>query len=223
MKIRSFTFNPFAENTYVLYDETGECAIVDPGCYDPDEKEALTACISEEGLKPVRLILTHCHIDHILGLPFIAETYGVQAEMHKGELQVLKYAQQMGMMYGTPVDRMPDPGPFLDDGDVVTFGNTSLEILFTPGHSPASICLFERTTKQLISGDVLFRDSIGRTDLPGGNYETLLKSIFSKLMILDDDVRVYPGHMETTTIGTERQWNPFLKDWIRQHPEYASR
>lgn len=223
MLIHIFTFNAFAENTYVLYDETRECAIVDPGCYDKDEQEALAGFIRTENLTPVRLINTHCHIDHVLGIPFICETYGLQPEIHKGELPVLQYAEQIGLMYGTPVEHMPAPGKFLDEGDIVHFGNTQLEIFYTPGHSPASICFYHRGSKQLISGDVLFKESIGRTDLPGGDYETLMQSIFNKLMILDDDVKVYPGHMDSTEIGTERRWNPFLQEWLRRHPEHTTK
>lgn len=213
MKVQTFTFNPFEENTYVLYDETGECVIVDPGCYDRAEQRQLTDFIAAKNLKPVRLINTHCHIDHVFGISFVCEHYGLKLEIHEGELIVLKFAKQAGMMYGTPVDDMPEPGSFLQEGDVVTFGNTKLEVLFTPGHSPASICFYDKESKQLISGDVLFKGSIGRTDLPGGNYETLMQNIFTKLMTLDDYVKVYPGHMDATTIGKERRNNPFILEW----------
>ncbi len=219
MHIHAFTFNPFAENTYVLYDDTGECVIVDPGCYDKDERKQLTDFISSNDLKPVRLINTHCHVDHVFGVPFVCEEYALDLEIHKGELTVLQYAEQIGLMYGTPVDPMPQPGRFLDEGDVVNFGDTTLEIFFTPGHSPASICFYDNVGQQLLSGDVLFKDSIGRTDLPGGDYETLMRSIFTALMPLDDAVRVFPGHMDPTTIGDERKRNPFLQDWLLQHPE----
>jgi glyoxylase-like metal-dependent hydrolase (beta-lactamase superfamily II) len=117
-------------------------------------------------------------------------------------------------MYGTPAEQMPEPGGFLEEGDLVKFGNTELEIYFTPGHSPASICFYNREASQLISGDVLFKGSIGRTDLPGGDHATLMKSIFDKLMQLDDEVIVYPGHMDATTIGDERKRNPFLHEWL---------
>lgn len=210
MKIHSFTFNPFAENTYVLYDDTGECVIVDPGCYTVTEQQELTDFIESNNLRPVRLINTHCHIDHVFGIPFVCDRYNLKLEIHKGELIVLKYTEQIGQMYGTPTEPMPEPGGFLDESDIVKFGVTELEIFFTPGHSPASICFFDREGKQLISGDVLFKGSIGRTDLPGGDHATLMENIFSKLMTLDDDVRIFPGHMEPTTIGLERRKNPFL-------------
>ena len=214
MKIKSFTFNPYAENTYVLYDDTSECVIVDPGCYGRSEERILEEFIAKEKLHPVRLINTHCHIDHVFGVPFVTGKYDLDLEIHKGELIVLNYTEQVGRMYGTPTEQMPEPGGFLDENDVIAFGRTKLEILFTPGHSPASICFFNRAEGQLISGDVLFKGSIGRTDLPGGDYETLMQSIFEKLMALDDDVVVYPGHMDPTTIGAERRNNPFLHEWL---------
>ncbi len=213
MKIQSFTFNPFSENTYVLYDDSGECAIVDPGCYGPVEEQELADFITSENLKPMRLINTHCHIDHVMGVPFVSSQYGLALEMHEGELPVLRFTDQSAMMFGTPVAPMPEPDRFIREGDIISFGNTKLEVFFTPGHSPASICFYERKHKQLISGDVLFKGSIGRTDLPGGNYETLMNSIFNKLLVLDDEVKVFPGHMEETTIGEERRSNPFILEW----------
>ncbi len=220
MQVKQFTFNPFDENTYVLYDDTGQCAIVDPGCYDRNEQDELTAFISEEKLTPVRLINTHCHLDHVFGVPFVTEHYGLPLEIHEGELVVLNFAQQSGMMYGTPVGVMPAPGRFIREGETITFGNTSLEVLLTPGHSPASICFYDRKGGNLISGDVLFSGSIGRTDLPGGDYATLMLSITQQLMTLPDSVVVYPGHMESTTIGHERITNPFILEWMKV---YSSR
>jgi len=219
MHIQSFTFNPFAENTYILYDETHECVIVDPGCYGTVEEKQLADFIASENLKPVRLINTHCHIDHILGVPFVTSRYGISLEIHKGELVVLNYAGQSGLMFGTPIGKLPEPGGFLQEGDKVTFGNTTLDVFFTPGHSPASICFYDPVGKQLLSGDVLFKGSIGRTDLPGGDYETLMHSIFDVLMPLDDEVVVCAGHMEPTTIGDERRHNPFIHEWLLLHPE----
>jgi glyoxylase-like metal-dependent hydrolase (beta-lactamase superfamily II) len=174
-------------------------------------------------LRNMKVINTHCHIDHVFGIPFITKRYGLKLEIHQGEVIVLNFAQQAGMMYGTPVENMPEPGAFLNEGDTVSFGNTSLEILFTPGHSPASVCFYDNTGKQLISGDVLFNGSIGRTDLPGGDYETLMQSIFKKLLVLDDDVIVYPGHMESTTIGDERARNPFIHEWLLRNPHLTVR
>jgi len=209
-RIASFTFNPFYENTYIVYDETGECVVVDPGCYTKEEREDLGGFITRNQLKPVYLINTHCHIDHVLGNKFVAETYGVPLMMHKGEIPVLEdvvnYAPTLGVHY----QPSPEPEIFVDEPDLVRFGNTELKVFFTPGHSPASICFYNEKDKFLVGGDVLFYDSIGRTDLPGGDYETLISSIKTKLLVLPDDVKVYAGHMQATTIGRERKFNPFL-------------
>ena len=210
LKIDSFTFNPFQENTYVLSDETGECIIIDPGCYDAEEKEELAIFIDSKGLKPVKILLTHAHIDHVLGINFLAGKYGLPIVMNSIETELLKSASIYGQMWGIQVEPAPDPQEFLKDGDTFTFGKTELEVLFTPGHSPGSLSFYHRPTKQLIAGDVLFYGSIGRTDLPGGNFETLEKSIRTKLYTLEDDVIVYSGHGQSTTIGHEKRTNPFV-------------
>ena len=208
--VASFTFNPFQENTYILYDETKECIIIDPGCYTSAEKEELAQFIEKQGLTPVRLINTHCHIDHVFGNKFIAEKYNLALEIHEGELPVLAALPQTSAMYGVPVELSPQPGSFLTEADQLRFGNSNLEILFTPGHSPASISFYSAESKFVIAGDVLFYGSIGRTDLPGGNFQTLIASIKNKFFPLGDEVKVYPGHGPATTIGFERQNNPFL-------------
>lgn len=207
------TFNDFQENTYLVYDETGECVIFDPGCFYPEEENFLLSKIEELALKPVRLINTHCHLDHVFGNAFVSETFGLDLEIHPGELPVLEVVPQSAMMFGLPPGkRSPWPKKFLSEGDLVEFGNTRLEVLLTPGHSPASLSFFSRADRFIIAGDVLFHGSIGRTDLPGGNFETLISSIQEKLLPLGDDVVVYPGHERSTTIGFERKNNPFLKN-----------
>ncbi|MBT8189831.1 MAG: MBL fold metallo-hydrolase [Bacteroidia bacterium] len=210
MYIKTFTFNDFQENTFILYDDTKECIIVDPGCNAPTERNALIRFIEENELKPVRLVNTHCHIDHVLGNAFVAKTYDLKLESHQGEKIVLDNMVMMANMYGIPYDRSPDIEVFPDEGQELTFGKTRLKILYTPGHSPASISFFHEASKQLIAGDVLFQRSIGRTDLPGGDFNTLINSIKSKYYPLGDDVVVYPGHGPTTTVGEERRMNPFL-------------
>ena len=211
MNLAIFTFNPFQENTYVLYDDTKECIIFDPGCFENSEKLELDNFIAANDLKPVRLINTHCHIDHVFGNAFVAKRYGLQLEAHKGEIPVLASCERVGEMYGIPyLEASPPISKFIEGGDVISFGNTKLEAIFTPGHSPASLSFFCREENILIAGDVLFRESIGRTDLPGGDHDTLIKSIKEKLMILEDDVRVFPGHGPETTIGWEKVRNPFL-------------
>ena len=207
----SFTFNPFEENTYVVVDDNNECVIFDPGCWNEAEKEILKRYIETEGLKPVRLINTHCHIDHILGNRFVADAYKLPLEIHKGELEVLLggplVAQTYGLSYPEP---SPEPGKFIEEGDVIEWGNTRLVAIFTPGHSPASLSFFCEADRFLIAGDVLFQGSIGRTDLTGGDFGTLEKSIKEKLYPLGDDVVVYPGHGPATSIGFEKKHNPFV-------------
>ena len=210
IQISSFAFNPFQENTYVLYDETKESIIIDPGCYTPLEQAELSTFIENEGLKPVRLILTHCHIDHILGCKYISERYKLVSEANKIEMPVFQNAERAAAIFGIRLEKPPAPGKFIDEKDVIKFGNSSLEILFTPGHSPGSLCFYNNEQKFVIGGDVLFHGSIGRTDLPGGNFDTLISSIKEKLFSLDDDVTVYPGHGQETTIGFEKANNPFL-------------
>ena len=208
--IHYFTFNPFQENTYVLYDETKECVIIDPGCYDESERKKLVSFIEDKKLKPVKLLNTHGHIDHMIGNKFIAEKYSIGLEMHKLDLSMLNRAVQTAAMYGVNIEPSPEPSKFIDEKDTITFGNTSLSVFFTPGHSPGSICFYNKEDKFVIGGDVLFQNSIGRTDLPGGDFNTLLNSIRTKFFVLDDAVKVYSGHGPVTTIGFEKQYNPFL-------------
>lgn len=208
--IQRFTFNPYQENTYVLYDETGECIIIDPGMYDGNEQNIFAGWIRESRLKPVLLLNTHCHIDHVLGNKFVFDNWGLKPQFHEGELQVLHavagYAPQMGMRY----ELSPEPEVFLAETGTVVFGNSELELIFAPGHSPAHLCFYAREDNFLIGGDVLFQNSIGRTDLPGGNHAQLLSNIREKLFVLPDSVVVYPGHGGITNIGYEKQNNPFL-------------
>ena len=208
--VANFTFNPFQENTYILYDETKECIVIDPGCYTDSERKELTNFIEANDLKPIRLINTHCHIDHVMGNKFIAEKYDLELEIHSGEIPVLDSLLDVSKKYGIPVEPSPDASIFIEAGDLVKFGNTTLKTLFTPGHSPASISFYCEADQYVIAGDVLFYGSIGRTDLPGGNHATLLKSIREQLFVLDGGVRVYPGHGPATSIGFERDNNPFL-------------
>ncbi len=210
MDIQLLTFNPFEENTYIISASSGECIIIDPGCFDAGEREKLKRTIREEGLRPVRLINTHCHIDHILGNAFVAREYGLELEIHSGELPVLEAGQQVADMYGIPYDPSPAPASFLKEGDEVLLDDHILKVLFTPGHSPASICLYHEAGGWLIGGDVLFYESIGRTDLPGGDHATLIRSIRTQLFDLPGDTIVYPGHGQHTTIGYEKMFNPFL-------------
>ena len=211
VNVVKLTYNDFQENTYIVYDDTRECIIFDPGCYRPFEEEELKDKITELGLKPVRLINTHCHLDHVFGNKFVAETYQLDLEIHQGELPVLQAVPQVCMRYGLPpAAPSPYPGRFIAAGELITFGQSRLEALFTPGHSPASLSFYCRESGFVIAGDVLFYGSIGRTDLPGGDFDTLINSIRQQLLVLPDETVIYPGHGPHTTIGFEREHNPFL-------------
>lgn len=212
IQVVSLTYNAFEENTYILYDDTRECIILDPGCHSSVEKEHLKVFIEKNGLKPVRLINTHCHLDHIFGNKWVFDTYGLLPEIHQGELPVLKAAPQVSMMYGLACEPSPMPEEFIQDNTNITFGNSNLLTIFAPGHSPASLCFYSQEDNFLIGGDVLFYESIGRTDLPGGNYETLLNSIRNRILPLPDETVVYSGHGPSTTIGHERKYNPFINE-----------
>lgn len=210
ISIKSFVFGPFQENTYILYDETKECIIIDPGCYDNRERAELDGFIEDNKLKPVKLINTHCHLDHVFGNGFVADTYTLKLEINKQDQPVLDSYLMSAKMYGLNAAPSPQPSVFLNEGDIISFGNSTLEILFTPGHSPGSITFYNREQQVMIAGDVLFYGSIGRSDLPGGNSATLISSIKNKLFPLGDNYTVYSGHGPSTTIGFERKNNPFL-------------
>lgn len=210
-QVQTFEFNPFAENTYLVYDDSDECIIVDPGCYTAAERRQLLAFVEGKQLRVVRLINTHCHLDHVFGNHFVAQTWGLLPELHRGELPLLQHYPATCQLYGIP-DAQPSPMPerFLEAGAAVEFGNTRLEILFTPGHSPASLSFYCREAGFVLAGDVLFLESIGRTDLPGGHHETLLDSVRRQLFILPGETVVYPGHGPATTIRHEKEYNPFF-------------
>jgi len=210
ISVAKFTFNPYQENTYVLFDETKECLIIDPGMYEQAEKDQMEDFIKSKDLKPVGLLNTHCHIDHVLGNKFIAEKYNLALEAHENEVQVLAPVVQYGLAMGIHAEESPPISKFLTEQDVIEFGNSKLTILFAPGHSPGSICFYSAADNFIIGGDVLFRMSMGRTDLPGGDHQTLLDSITNKLFPLPNQTIVYSGHMEETTIGFEKANNPFF-------------
>jgi len=209
-QVQVFANNPFQENTYILYDETGECAIIDPGMYTATEQNVVVNFIRDNGLKPVMLLNTHCHIDHVLGNKLIFDLYGLKPQFNKGELETLEavvaYAPAMDIRY----EVSPLPDNYLPETGTIRFGNTDLDLIFAPGHSPAHLCFYDVKGNQLIGGDVLFNGSIGRTDLPGGSFELLIKNIQEKLFALPDNCVVYPGHGPETTIGYEKQYNPFF-------------
>ncbi len=210
LQVKSFEFSPIQENTYLLYNEFNDCIILDPGCYYDTEKEELMDFIAKNKLTPTLLINTHCHLDHVFGNKDIAAKYNLTLHLHEKEKQVLAFAPTSGLMYNIPFDNYEGDFIYLKEGDMVKLGSDELAVLFTPGHSPGSISFYSKADKFVISGDVLFKNSVGRSDLPGGNHDTLIQSIKEKLLILPDETIVYSGHGPKTTIGAERRNNPFL-------------
>ncbi len=210
LHLKSFTFNPFQENTYVLYDDQGEAFVIDPGNSNAEENKALSDFIDQKKLKLKRLLLTHAHIDHILGVRYVFDRYGLLPEVHHNDLFFVDRMAQSASMYGIHCEQAPAPDRFLNEGEKVVLGKYEFDCIFTPGHSPGSISFYNQENKLLISGDVLFRGSIGRSDLPMGDHETLISSIKEKLLPLGDEVKVYSGHGPSTTIGHEKLNNPFL-------------
>jgi hydroxyacylglutathione hydrolase len=208
--IHDFVFGPFQENTYVLFDETKECLILDPGNNTASEDKKLSDFISKNQLVVKGLILTHGHIDHINGNKYVYDTYGFLPEVHKSDLYFIEKHLASAMMYGLNAQQSPMPKNYITEGDVIEFGNSKLQTMHTPGHSPGSITFYNLEQKFMIAGDVLFYGSIGRTDLPLGNFDELISSIKDKLFPLGDDMKVYNGHGRATTIGFERLNNPFL-------------
>lgn len=211
ISLQQFTFNPYQENTYLLYNEQKECIIIDPGMYEGWEQNQVVRFVHEQGLSPVLLLNTHCHIDHVLGNKFVYDQWGLKPQFHKGELVLLQsvasYAPQMGFHY----ELSPEPDTFIEAGSQISFGDSKLQAIWAPGHSPAHLCFFDEEENFLIGGDVLFRESIGRTDLPGGNHQQLLESIKSNLYSLPNNCVVYPGHGPSTTIAHEKSHNPFVR------------
>lgn len=210
IQIKQFVFNPFQVNTYILYDETGECAIMDASCYEKEEKKELSRFIEDNGLRPVLQLFTHCHIDHMLGSRFISKTYKLKPLTHKDSLTFLENSKDYGKAFGFDVDKPVMPDVYLDDGDILQFGNQEVKVLHTPGHAAGSLCYYSVEGNFVVVGDVLFRGSVGRTDLPTGDHDLLIKSILQKLMVLPSDTTVYPGHGPATSIGEERTANPYL-------------
>lgn len=208
--VKSFTFGPFQENTFVVFDESKECVIIDPGCYSTPEQQQLKSFITEKGLKPVHLLNTHCHVDHVSGNAFVHDTYQLLPVIHKEDLKILEGQERVSAMYGLNCDPSPMPEKFIEEGDVISFGNSKLKVIFTPGHAPGHVVFYNAENKFVINGDVLFNGSVGRTDLPYGDFDTLEESIKTKMYTLPEDTLVYCGHGPTTTIGEEKYNNPFV-------------
>jgi hydroxyacylglutathione hydrolase len=211
LKLHSATFNAFSENTYIIYNEHSACWIIDPGMSTPSEQETMNAFLAQQGLKPQGIINTHAHIDHILGVQAMIDKYAIPFALHPLEAPVLANAKGSAMMFGLSIPAVPQPTQTLKEGEPLMLGNDTLEVRFAPGHSPGSVVFYYAEGGWAIGGDVLFSGSIGRTDLPGGNHEQLLQSIRTQLFTLPDETVIYPGHGPETTIGEEKQSNPFLQ------------
>lgn len=209
IQVATFIFNAFGENMYLLYDDTKACVIIDPGCYDQGERYELDEFISSKGLKVERLINTHCHIDHVLGVAHIQRAYGVTLEAHELELPILKEVEVKADIYGFPMYEPVKIDKFIREGVDITFGQSRLKVLFTPGHAPGHVVFYAPEEGIVIGGDVLFRQSVGRTDLLGGDFDTLIESIHKELFSLPDETVIYPGHGPETTVGFEKVNNPF--------------
>jgi len=209
LSIQTFTFNAFSENTYVVSDETGAAIVIDPGCYTRDEQLQLSTYVETHKLEIKLLLNTHCHIDHVLGNEFVKDKYHVPLLLHKIEEPQLRAVKNYAPLYGFDGYRGAEPDGFIDTMELISFGNTNWSILFLPGHSPGHVGFYDDHEKILFGGDVLFAGSIGRTDLPGGDFDTLIKSIHQQIFTLSDNVVVYPGHGPTTTVGEEKISNPY--------------
>ena len=209
--IQKFTFNPFMENTYVLYDSSKECVIIDPGCFTNEEEQILSNFISENKLNPVMLWHTHSHLDHMFGSSYVMNTYNIELWIHNEDFQTLMAFNRACDMYGIPVkNNPPNESKFFDLQNGITFGNSTIEVRFVPGHAPGHVVFISNESNFVVNGDCLFDGSIGRTDLPGGNHQQLLESIRKELFTLDENMVVYCGHGSETTIGKEKQSNPFF-------------
>ena len=211
MNVVKFVFNPIQENTYIVWDESKECIIIDAGNMSAREDRVLADFIEEQGLKPVLAVNTHCHFDHILGVEFLKMTYGVKFAASSADLDLLKSGHASGAMFGMELGALPEEIDIdLANLDEIKFGNTTLRVIATPGHSKGCVSLLHEESKSLFTGDTLFRESIGRTDLPGGDYPTIMQSIIKKILPLGDEVVVYPGHGDKSNIGHESLYNPFV-------------
>ena len=210
IEIKKFTFNPVGVNGYVLWDETKEALLIDTACSTGAEESQLTGFIREKGLKPVQMVNTHGHFDHLMGNGFVFETYGLKSAIHQGDLELAQQASSQSALFGIDMDEVPAFGRIISNGDRIAFGKSSVEVIHVPGHSPGCVALYSEASGVLFTGDILFCGSIGRTDLPGGDYHQLIRGIREKLLVLPDQVVVYAGHGQESTIGNEREENPFL-------------
>jgi len=210
IRIKKFTFNPFQENSYLLINERNECIVVDPGCFSVEEERELSSYIETNKLTPTKLVNTHFHIDHVLGNDFVAKKYNLEVTAYKSKIDMVEMAKRSAELYNIPYKESPEPSKLLNEGDVIKFGKSELQVIFVPGHAPDHIVLVCEEEDLMIGGDVLFKGSIGRTDLPGGNHQDLIQNIEQKVFTLKETIVVYSGHGLETTIGEEKRNNPFF-------------
>ena len=223
MKIARLIFNPIQENTYIIWDDTLEAAVIDAGNMNERENEVLAKFIADNGLKPKYALNTHGHFDHLLGVDFLREKYGAQLAMSSKDEFLLKGASVSAELFGVKADALPEAIDVdLEGKESIKFGNTELKIIPTPGHTPGHVAFFEPESKVLFTGDTLFRESIGRTDLPGGDYSWIMRSIIENILPLGDDVKIYPGHGETSDLGHESMYNPFVVEVINNEVNYKN-
>lgn len=223
MKIARLTFNPIQENTYVVWDDTLQAAIIDAGNAGERENEVLEKFIADHGLKPVLALNTHGHFDHILGVNFVRERYGAKFAMSSKDDFLLKNAAVSAELFGVRADDMPETIDIdLEGMEEIEFGSTTLKIIPVPGHTPGHMAFYEPQAKVLFTGDTLFRESIGRTDLPGGDYSWIMRSIIDNLLPLGDDVKIYPGHGEASDVGHESMYNPFVVEVLNNEVNYKN-
>ena len=221
LHIKSFVFSPIQENTYLLYNEQKQCAIIDPGCYDDAERDQLSAFIEANGLKPVLLINTHCHLDHVFGNNFVSETYGLTALFHQKEQAVIDRLPEGGARWGVPTEAYKGKVQYIQQDELIHFGKDVFKVLETPGHSPGSVCFYHEAQDFLIGGDLIFKDGVGRTDLPGSNPLDLIKSIQTQIFPLPDTMTIYSGHGPATTWGREKKANPYILHLLKNLDKYG--
>jgi len=209
--IQDFCFSAFQENTYVLYNELKEAIIIDPGCYTRIEEKILSDFILKENLKPSLLLNTHCHLDHVFGNNYVSETYGLTAHIHPNEQIVLDRLPEAAAKWGVPTEAYKGPIQYIQEGEMIQFGTDTFKVLLTPGHSPGSVCFYHPGQDFMIGGDLIFKDGVGRTDLPGANPLDLIKSIREQIFPLPDSLTIYSGHGPATTWGREKEHNPYIK------------
>lgn len=212
MHIKRFEFNPFSENTYILFDESKEAAVIDCGALDAEEWTQLNDFVQENNLIVKFVLNTHLHLDHAFGLFYLYKIYNIKPQYHRNEVEMLPNLNRQAEAFGIsfPEESVPVEN-FLEEGDKVKFGNVTLEVIFVPGHSPGSLCFYSKKDNCIFTGDVIFRGSIGRTDLWGGDYSLLIHGIKEKLLTLPEETAIYPGHGPVTTVRYEKNSNPFLR------------